>query len=59
MIEIKPPELTEFMVRGYPLAEALAIVQQWDRLTPEKRGEYLFPLPLPPPRRRPSAATQS
>jgi hypothetical protein len=47
---IEPPGLNEFFVRGYPIAEAVAIRQRWDQLTPKERGEYIFPLPLPRPR---------
>lgn len=47
--DIKPPRPIEFMVRGYNLIDALAIIQRWDELTPVERGQYMFPLPLPEP----------
>lgn len=33
-----PPDLNEFFVRGYPLEDAVAIMERWDKLTESERA---------------------
>jgi hypothetical protein len=47
------PRLTEFMLRGYDLADALDITRQWDSLTDADRVKLGFS-PDAAPRQAPS-----
>jgi len=37
------PKLTEFMTKGYALAEALAILDRWDTLSAERVNDFETP----------------
>ncbi len=50
--EITCPSPIEFMIRGYTVAEYERIKRAWADLTPEQRGEYIYPMDdLPAPRK--------
>lgn len=42
--EITCPSRSEFLIRGYTVAEYLRIKDAWHDLTPEERGRYIYPL---------------